>query len=155
MMPRQTAPLVYLASRYSRRDELIGYADTLRDLGLARVDCRWLSEPHDWDGSTTGIGLAKAQQFAMDDVADLERSHVVVVFTEDAGTYRRGGSLVELGLAIGLQKHVVLVGPAPNVFTTLPSIPRFATWAEVVAHLVEWKTAMETAALRQRLRRVQ
>lgn len=144
-------PLIYLASRYSRRAELQGYAEEVRSMGLGRVDCRWLSEDQDWDGGTTGDSLAKGQQYALNDLADLERSHAVVVFTEEAGEYRRGGSLVELGIALGESKHVVIVGPAPNVFCTLPIIPRFATWAQAVAHLVDWRAALETGAVRQRL----
>lgn len=153
MQPRtRQRPLVYLGARYSRREELQGYAETLRELGLADVECRWLSEVHDWSGDAeTPEGLAQAQRLAIDDVQDLERAHAVVIFTEAAGAYRRGGSLVELGLALGLRKHVVIVGPAPNVFCTLPMVARYRTWERALEHLLRWKTAAEQAEPRQRL----
>lgn len=150
-MPRRDRPLVYLAARYSRRAELQGYAEQLRGLMLANVDCRWLSEEHDWDGGVQGESLAKAQQYALDDGRDLERSHAVVVFTEEPGDYRRGGSLVELGLAIAMGKHVVVCGPAPNVFCTLPSVVRVGSWADVLAHLVYWRAKREADVVRERL----
>jgi hypothetical protein len=151
VMIRRNLPRVYLASRYSRREELQGYAAQLLELGLAEVPCRWLTEPHDWDGTATGEGLGKAQRFALDDIEDLERCHGVVVFTEEAGEYRRGGSLVELGIALATGKHVVIVGPAPNVFCTLPAVPRFDSWASALAHLVLWRDAAEQASIRRRL----
>lgn len=158
MMPRRTRPIIYLAARYSRREELQGYATQLSDLGLADVPARWLWEDHDWDGDTSlledgtaGESLLKAQRFAMDDVADLERSHAVVLFTEEAGNYRRGGSLVEYGLALALQKHIVIVGPAPNVFCTLPLAIRLGSWTDALAHLVWWRDQMEQIATRKKL----
>lgn len=71
-------PIIYLAGRYSRREELAGYARSLIELGLARVEARWLTENHDWDGSTEpgeGLGLERAQQLAMDDLEDLGRAY--------------------------------------------------------------------------------
>jgi hypothetical protein len=144
-------PIVYLAGRYSRREELAGYAEGLIALGLFRCEARWLVEPHDWDGTAEGEGLKLAQRYALDDLEDLGRAHAVVVFTEEAGAYRRGGSLVEYGLALAMQKHVVVVGPAPNVFITLPMVVRYADWAAALAHLIEWKDAVERAVLRKRL----
>lgn len=146
-MPRRNLPRVYLAARYSRRGELQRYAAQLREMGLAEVPCRWLSEEHDWDGND----LARAQRYALDDIEDLERCHAVVVFLEEPGNYRRGGSLVELGMAMASGKSVVLVGPAPNVFCTLPGMPRFPAWPQALAYLVAWKDAAEQTKLRRRL----
>jgi hypothetical protein len=184
LMPTRRRPLVYLASRYSRRAEMIEKAATLRGLNLADVDCRWLKEPHDWTGEAdTPEGLEQAQRFALDDLADLGRAHAVVVFTEEparvreaalaelddyvpghtsheraaeriaaaAGGYRRGGSLVELGMAIGMGKHTIVVGPAANVFCTLPVVRRYDAWEMAVAHLVQWRAAAEAQALRGQL----
>lgn len=151
-MPVRRRPLVYLAARYSRRAELIGYATQLRELGLADVECRWLSEEHDWTGEAdTPAGLEQAQRLALDDLNDVARAHAVIVFTEPAGTYRRGGSLVELGMAIGLQKHTVIVGPAVNVFCTLPVVVRYTDWPAALTHLLKWKDAVEQQGLRNRL----
>lgn len=151
MMPQARRPKVYLAARYSRREELQGYAAQLVELGLADVPCRWLSTDHDWDGSTGAEGLARAQRLALDDVEDLQRCHAVVVFLEEAGEYRRGGSLVEFGMALGLGRHVVLVGPAPNVFATMPGVSRYGDWAGAMTHLIAWKDTMEQLGRRKAL----
>lgn len=147
MMERRKKPIVYLAARYSRREELRGYAAQLEELGLASVPARWLREEHDWDGED----VEQAQGLALDDLEDVWRAHAVIVFTEEPGTYRRAGSLVELGFALGKGKHVVIVGPAPNVFCTLASIERYATWPEAVEHLMRWRAAVEAAATRKAL----
>lgn len=147
-------PLIYLAGRYSRREELIGYGQELAVAGIGRVEARWLTEDHDWDGSQQPGGeLEAAQRFATDDVEDLAASHAVVVFTEEPapGGRNRGGRHVEYGLAIGLRKHVIVVGPAENVFHTLPSVPRFAEWEQAKAHLAAWREAVERSARIKRL----
>lgn len=185
MMPRRTRPRAYLAARYSRRDELRGYAEQLRELGLADVEARWLVGTHDWAGDAgSPEALAAAQKFADDDLDDLQRAHLVVVFTEEPAAERlrgyvagaledyvpghtsdealadevaarfgrdRGGRHVELGVAIGMGKHVVIVGPAENVFCTHPVVVRYATWADALAHLVRWKDAVEQQSIRNRL----
>lgn len=151
MMNPRSRPIVYLAARYSRREELQGYAAALEELGAASVPARWLREPHDWDGSTSPEQLKLAQQYALDDAQDIERAHAVVVFTEPEGTYRRGGSLVELGMALAMRKQVFVVGPAVNVFCTLPYVWRVATWPECVAAIVNWKGQAEAAVARRRL----
>jgi len=151
-MQQRRRPRAYLAARYSRREELAGYAAQLHELGVALVVSRWLTEPHDWDGtSDTPEGLAAAQRLANDDLEDLGSAHLVVVFTEEAGEYRRGGSLVEFGMALGLGKHVIVVGPAVNVFTTLPFVFRCHTWGEALAHLVQWRDAVERTERERRL----
>lgn len=151
-MPPRDRPLIYLAARYSRRAEMQEYARTLEELGLARVPARWLHEEHDWDGTTEDPEqLRKAQQHALDDCIDIEAAHCVVVFTEEPGTYRRGGSLVELGMAVAMQKHVVVVGPAVNIFCTLPFVWRGATWPDALAHLVRWRERAELEGIRKRL----
>lgn len=150
----------YLAARYSRLEEMRGYATDLAQLGLGTAELAWLSGTHEWDGSQQpGEELARAQRFALDDLADLAKAQVVVVFTEEpgAGGRNRGGRHVEYGLALAnalarpKRQHVVIVGPAENVFHTLPMIPRFATWQDAVAHLIEVQAAASSAAIRARL----
>lgn len=82
-MSGSKGPLVYLAGRYSRREEFQGYAQELAVAGIGRVEARWLTEEHDWDGSQEpGAELEAARRFAQDDLEDLSRAHAVVVFTE-------------------------------------------------------------------------
>jgi hypothetical protein len=145
---------VYLAARYSRRAEMQQYAADLAQLGLGHVEAAWLTGDHEWDGSQSTLEeLAVAQLLALDDVRDIARAQVVIVFTEEPGATgrNRGGRHVEYGMALAAEKHVVIVGPAENVFHSLPNVPRFATWQDAVAHLTLVAEKTRQAALRSRL----
>lgn len=144
----------YLAARYSRREEMARNALELAELGLGTTECAWLSGDHEWDGSQEpGEQLARAQQFALDDLRDLMAADIVVVFTEQpaSGGRNRGGRHVEYGLALAGRKHVLIVGPAENVFHTLPFVPRYADWPGAVAHIVTVVEKARSAAIRKRL----
>lgn len=111
---------VYLAGRFSRRDEFNGYAARLREAGFD-VDARWLTEEHEWYGGTDAEAIEAARGFALDDLADVAKADVVLVFTEspNPGGRNRGGRHVEYGIALGLRKDIIVVGPPENVFHNL------------------------------------
>lgn len=111
---------VYLAGRFSRRDEFNDYARQLR-LRNFTVDARWLVEKHEWYGEDSDAAIAAAEQFARDDVEDVLRSDFVLVFTErpNPGGRNRGGRHVEYGIAVGQGKDIVVIGDPENVFHTL------------------------------------
>lgn len=111
---------VYLAGRFSRRDEFNRYADQLRSWGFV-VDARWLVEDHEWYGEETFEATMAARRFATDDLEDVLRADIVLVFTEppQPGGRNRGGRHVEYGLALGQGKDIIIVGPPENVFHNL------------------------------------
>lgn len=111
---------VYLAGRFSRRDEFNGYAVRLREWGLT-VDARWLVEDHEWYGERDEDAVAAARSFAKDDLEDVSRADIVLVFTEppNAGGRNRGGRHVEYGIALALHKDILIVGEPENVFHNL------------------------------------
>jgi len=125
---------VYLAARFSRRAELAGYAEILRSSGI-EVTSRWLGGNHQIpkDGEVDGF---EARRFAREDIEDLLAADTVVCFTEPDGTpHTRGGRHVEFGLALGVGKQVILIGPRENVFYWLPAVWRykdFWNWFEEV-----------------------
>jgi nucleoside 2-deoxyribosyltransferase len=109
---------IYLASRYSRREELAGYAKRLEETGHHVVTARWLQGLHEADERTAAIELR--QRFAYEDLADLDEADVLVAFTEEPYKIAtRGGRHVELGYALAKGKLVVIVGPVENVFCSL------------------------------------
>jgi hypothetical protein len=143
---------VYLAARYSRRLELVGYRQDLVRLGH-QVTARWLNGNHQL--SDTGVPLGDHGQrlvedsngeqavllrtrFAHEDRDDVLRADLLVAFTEyprsDKG---RGGRHVELGIALGAGKPVVIVGPLEHIFCWLPEVDLYSTWAEFLAALGE------------------
>lgn len=116
---------VYLAARYSRNDEMRGVRDVLEVLGH-QVTSRWIDQH---GGNLLESSVAEklnsdpdgCAKYAQVDVDDLMAADVVVSFTSADGG-GKGGRHVEFGLALGLGKRLVIVGPRENVFHTLPQI---------------------------------
>jgi nucleoside 2-deoxyribosyltransferase len=120
---------IYLAGRYDRRVELLGYAGQLGRRHLSTA--RWLTGAH--EGATDPETLLRC---AKEDMEDIERSDVLVVFTEDPSVGQTsGGRHVEMGFAMGIDVDVVVVGPIENVFHHLVDADgsRYDTWAEALA----------------------
>ena len=125
---------VYLASRYSRREEMVIHAADLRGAGFD-VTSRWINGNHQI--SDEGLSVeAKAEErarFAIEDYDDLAKADIVINFTESPrATNSRGGRHVEFGIAIALGKCVLVVGPRENVFHCLPHIQMCSCWYEAL-----------------------
>jgi len=116
---------IYLAARYSRREELCGYRSQLEALGHT-VTSRWLNGNHQIDDKGLSVEAAQneRERFATEDFTDVLSAHVLIAFTEQPrSSNSRGGRHVELGIALGSRRMaVIVVGPRENVFCCLPSI---------------------------------
>jgi nucleoside 2-deoxyribosyltransferase len=127
---------VYLASRYSRRDEMLAYAADLRAIGH-EVTSRWILGLHETPpAGTAPDSLEHWAWCAQDDLDDIGRADVLVAFTEPEGAVAgraRGGRHVELGYALALGKRVIVVGHVENVFCALPGINFYRTWPDALA----------------------
>lgn len=122
---------IYLAARYGRRQELADYRRYLEGLGHT-VTSRWVLGLHEGQVYDNGIRLPgtpdESQQFAIEDMADLQAADTVIAFTEPPrSAASRGGRHVELGLAIAWGKRVCICGPLENVFCCLPGIEHYDT----------------------------
>ena len=153
---------IYLAARYSRRLELCGYREQLRAMGHA-VEAVWLDGEHQISNEGVPIGehgeaLVEAMsesgrenfyandnaradalrlKFAEDDLDDVQSCDLCIAFTEPPRSKAsRGGRMVELGVAIGQGKRIMIVGPRENIFCWLPEIDQFDTWEACKARLV-------------------
>ena len=121
---------VYLAGRYSRREELLGYAAEIDRAGHETCST-WVAGSHElpegWDQA--GQFPKAAETFAREDLRDLGMADVVICFTDaPMSQLTHGGHHVELGIGLGLGQHLAIVGPRENVFHTLPSVPHFFEW---------------------------
>lgn len=142
---RQTSPVrlpsargqrtmkIYLASQYSRREELRGYMQELEKLGHA-VTSRWLKFDHDLPiGGDPALGA----RFAREDFADLVAADLCISFTRDPSAPRtgrdRGGRHVEFGIAFGMAKGIWVVGFRENVFHYMEDVRFFPTWEDALA----------------------
>ena len=123
---------VYLASKYSQKEELRGYAQELESEGIT-VTSRWITEE---PASLTN--LDEKILWARYDLADVARADVLVFFAEDPENQpRRGGRHVEFGYALALNKKVLVVGGIENIFHNLPEIQHFASFKEVKEVLLQ------------------
>lgn len=132
----------YLAARYSRREELCTYREQLRAIGID-VTSRWLDGTHQYGPDSAkaqeelGSHEDMARRFAEEDVEDLRAADVVISFTEvpRQPSTNRGGRHVELGLALGLGKLIVNVGPRENAFHYLRGVDTFERWDDALQML--------------------
>ena len=125
---------IYLAGRYSRREELCEVRDylTARD---HQVVARWLDGNHQLveRGISTEAGDAERARFAREDWEDMAAADWVISFTESPrAAPSRGGRHVEFGGALALRKRCIIVGPRENVFHHLPQVEWFPDWATCV-----------------------
>lgn len=121
---------VYLAARYSRREELRAYAADLVARGY-EVTSRWLHGHHqvDNEGLSEEADATDRNRFAQEDWDDMQSADVVISFTEAPRTSNsRGGRHVEFGGALALGKVCFVVGPRENVFHCLPQVIVFSSW---------------------------
>lgn len=120
---------IYLAGRYDRRDEIRAYAEVLKTHNFD-VTASWLWGP-----------IRDNQAAAFQDVQDIQAADVFMLFTgglegltdnlqEDLvwllALGNSGGRHVEFGMALQLQKRVIIVGPKENVFHYLPQVDCYA-----------------------------
>lgn len=145
---------IYLASRYSRREELCAYRAQLQSLGF-EVQARWLNGEHQLANDGTLIGddgaalvqgtlrsgekISESEQtvraaklrskFAQDDWEDVSAADLVINFTEaPRSSANRGGRHVEFGIALARNARVIVVGHRENIFHWLPCVEFFPTW---------------------------
>lgn len=113
---------VYLAARYSRKNEIADLVPVFVEHGIS-VCSRWLREISPPDTNLPDVSPEFCQETAEADLEDIGACDVLVFFAEDPmiGT-PRGGRHVELGLALGLGKRVVVIGKHENIFHFLPGV---------------------------------
>jgi hypothetical protein len=128
---------IYLMARYSRHPELQVIRDELEALGHV-VTARWINGGHALPESIGGdTPLDYGRRFAREDWEDLTSADCAIGFTESPGVANpgKGGRHVEMGVALGRGKRVIIVGPRENVFCYLPQVEVFDSWAEALAVL--------------------
>ena len=130
----------YLAARFSRKDELAGYAQIIEDHGDT-VTSRWLTGAHD-PLSERQLTHQELRDFAFDDLDDIGEASCFVLFTEAKGAgYMSGGRMVEFGYALNMgNKYLstIVVGPQENIFTRLAT-EHYASWDDLAAEK-GWKS---------------
>lgn len=112
---------IYIASRYSRRKEMEGYADTLSDLGH-EITATWVY------GGEEGL---TREDIAILDYKDVRRAQAVLSFTEPHGSWNPAGARhTEFGWGYEMGKKCFIVGEKEIVFHHLPGVIQFNTFEE-------------------------
>lgn len=129
---------IYLASRYSRHEEMRGVRDRLATRGHS-VTSRWI-DLHNYTAPTSAspdilnndpLSVAK---YAIHDYADIVLAEAVISFTGHGG---KGGRHVEFGIGLALGKTSVIVGPRENVFHALSGVYVFPDVQALMDNLKE------------------
>ena len=128
---------VYLASRYSRKNEISKLVPVFGAHGIS-VGSRWLHEAESPDCKLSDFSSEFCREVAEVDLEDIEMCDAMVFFSEDPliGT-PRGGRHVEFGYALALRKEIYTVGLLENVFHYLPTVTSFSKVEEALNYLVE------------------
>jgi hypothetical protein len=72
---------------------------------------------------------------ARTDFVDVVTADTIVSFTEAPRCASRGARHVEFGIALGLQKRMIIVGPREHVFHFYSGVERFECWGEFLSTL--------------------
>lgn len=118
---------VYIAARYSRRDEMKSVVPHLEAAGV-EVTSRWLLEDKPLNTKLGDDTPEFYRETAHVDIDDIDRADSILFFSEDphVGT-PRGGRHVEFGYAIGKGKRLIVIGGPENIFHYLRRVVHFQT----------------------------
>ena len=144
--------IIFLAAKYSRREELCKYKEELQAKGH-KVQASWLDgknqkgpdgfplgeegelliEKENQDKTLTPRAIALRQKMAHDGFRDVLMCDLFIGFTETPRINSRGGRYVEMGIALGRMRMVWIVGPRENLFCWHEDIKQFDTWEQCLA----------------------
>jgi nucleoside 2-deoxyribosyltransferase len=116
--------LIYLAGRYSRKEELRAVADMLNSK-VVTVTSRWLYRGMSDDFPNMAredVPSEHQERFARQDLQDIREADAFVVIADPPRTPSRGGKHVEFGYALALGKEIWVIGPSETVFHHLPQV---------------------------------
>lgn len=132
---------IYIAARYDRLDEMNIYREELRRNGFD-VNSRWLNGTHQIHPSPEKVDnhdenvAWEARPFAQDDLEDVNACDTLIFFAEPANSHsKRGGRHVEFGIALALEKRIIVVGNRENVFHCLPQIEHYDSFGQCLGSL--------------------
>jgi len=141
---------VYLASRFSRKDEMIKKAEELRDLNI-EVTSRWITEAANGNAKLRDYDDAYLLNTATTDIEDIEKADTFVLFSENPEeAYVRGGRHWETGYAYARGKTILVVGPKENIFHYFPECIVVDNWKDARKSLTEINHHQRRSQIRYR-----
>ena len=124
---------IYIAGRYSRRDEFRQVRDKLIKRGHT-VTSRWLDENEPLQSQMGQHSSEWYRETQHVDLVDVARADSMLFFAEDplVGT-PRGGRHVEFGFALALGRAMYVIGPRENVFHYNPTVIHYDSLEDFLA----------------------
>ena len=123
---------VYLAARYTRKDEIAQYVKLFEAVGI-KVTSTWMTEPHGGQVQLADVRDDQLREYALRDLEEIKAANIFILFSEsDQTANRRGGRHVEHGYALALGKPILVVGPRENIFHYLDNVEHYETIDEVI-----------------------
>jgi len=118
---------LYLASKYSRRDELREVAKRLDTYGI-KITSSWLAENYSLNVAMKDIDVNTHQELAKTDLDDIVRANGFLFFAEDQNAQPpRGSRHVEFGYALAQGLQMYVIGEPENIFHHLPNVHCYPT----------------------------
>lgn len=127
---------VYLAARWNRGRELREFGRELEQRGIELVSHWVFLESHDGDGFSE-VGDLTRQQLAHDTVRNIERANIVVQFLDEGEQGPTCTRYMEAGIALGLQKTLVVVGRPTNLLQFHAGVVRLEDQQELCVWLLD------------------
>ena len=129
-------PNIYLAGPFGTKIEMRQRRSALLARGFT-VNARWIDEDQfTSDSKPSDVGEAPSadylRQYAEIDLADAKACDWFVVFPGQGA-----GHHTELGVALALNKPIIVIGPKNNIFHYLPDVYHLDTWADFLTELEE------------------
>lgn len=119
---------IYIAARYSRKDEMREVAAVLRGWGYT-ITSSWLAEKYAANITLDQLTLTENAGIAQVDLDDIVAADVMLFFAEDPLVgIPRGGRHVEFGYALAHKLEIYTIGPKENIFHYLPQIKNYETF---------------------------
>lgn len=132
---------IYIAARFSKRPECNALAHQLKALGH-EITSRWVKPDSD-HVTPTGLSQQAADKermrFALEDLDDVSDCDLLVSLQEEPRSNSRGGRHVEFGIALGMNKWVVSIGPRETVFHHLPGVMHFDSVEHFLKEHNSWR----------------
>ena len=119
---------IHLASRFEDRFRMREVRSELMSIGHV-VTSQWLEHGME---VTSLDPLKDLHEEASKDLRNVNEANIFVLFNDHKGGK---GRWVELGFALALNKHIIVIGPKNCVFLHLGIVLNFDSWGEAFIYI--------------------
>ncbi len=100
----------------------INNINSIKDL-MKSIKSNGHSIVHDW---TEQFDETRKQEFCLKDIEGIKESDVLIACMENCRTMCRG-TLIEIGIALALDKKIIVIGEVNSIYMSHPNVKMFPT----------------------------